>query len=839
MKYSAVASRRLSAGLLVCAAVSAPALASVDVLTYHNDAARLGANTNETVLTPANVNADVFGQIFNQPVDGYVYAQPLVLTGVTVPGKGTHNVVFVATEHDSVYAFDADNADGGNTQPLWHVSFINPPAGVTTVPSSDVNSSDIVPEIGITATPVIDPVSGTLYVEVKTKESGAYMHRLHALDVASGAERPGSPVLITAKVAGTGDGTDGTGHVPFNQLRQLDRPGLALVTPANHTNPVVYLTYASHGDNGPYHGWVLGYDAVTLQLLQVFNTTPNGGLGGIWMSGSAPAVDDQGNLYVITGNGTFGSANGDFGDSFLKLDTSGTNVVLSDWFTPFNQASLSAADTDLGSGGAMILPDAAGSAAHPHLLVGCGKEGRIYLLDRDNLGHYHTGSDSQIVQWLLGTIAGMWSSPAYFKGRIYYSGSGDVLKALTVTNAQISPNVWSASTTAFGFPGATPTLSANGDSQGIAWVLQTDAYGSRGPEILHAYDAENLTRELYNSGQSGTRDVPGPAVKFAVPTVANGKVYVGTANSLAVFGHGTWVATPTFSPTGGVFTASIAVSLACATTGAEIHYTTDGSTPTSASTLYSGPLTLTNTTALKARAFATGAVGSEVAAATFFESSSIGTGAGLQGDYYSDQYMTFNGTPTLTRLDPTVDFDWGSGSPDPLISADHFTVRWTGQVQTQFSETYTFYTTTDDGVRLWINGQEIINEWVDQSPTEWSGTIALQAGQRVPLRMEYYENGGGALAQLSWSSPSTPKAIIPSSQLYLPNPPPALTVIERAGFVVLTWPANPIAFHVEWTDQLGANANWQAGPSAATNGNLTVTVPTTGVARFYRLTTGP
>jgi hypothetical protein len=323
----------------------------------------------------------VFGQIFNQPVDGYVYAQPLLQTGVTVPGRGTHDVVFVATEHDSVYAFDADNADEGNTQPLWHVSFINPSAGVTTVPSSDVNSSDIVPEIGITATPVIDPGSGTLYVEVKTKESGAYVHRLHALDVATGAERPGSPVLITAKVAGTGDGTDGTGHVPFNQLRQLDRPGLALVTPANHANPVVYLTYASHGDNGPYHGWVLGYDAVTLQFLQVFNTTPNGGLGGIWMSGSAPAVDDQGNLYVITGNGTYGSANGDFGDSFLKFDTSGTNLVLSDWFTPFNQASLSAADTDLGSGGAMH-PAGCGGQRRASASARGRRQGRPYLPPR-------------------------------------------------------------------------------------------------------------------------------------------------------------------------------------------------------------------------------------------------------------------------------------------------------------------------------------------------------------------------------------------------------------------------------------------------------------------------
>ena len=765
--------------------------AAVDVLTQHNDVARMGANLNETVLTPAKVNASGFGKIFSHAVDGYVYAQPLLLSDVVIPGKGTHNIVIVATEHDSVYAFDADDSDGNNAGPLWQVSFINLAAGVTTVPTGDVGSGDIVPEIGITSTPVIDPTTGTLYVEVKTKEpSNKYVHRLHALEVATGAERPGSPVQITASIKGTGDGNNGAGSVPFNGLREMNRPGLALVTPTGHTRPLVYLAYASHGDNGPYHGWILGYDTQTLQLSQVFNTTPNGGLGGIWMAGCGPAFDSNGNLYVITGNGTFSPAQGNYGDSFLKISTESSGLVLADYFTPFNQDALNSTDADLGSGGAVVLPDSVGSAAHPHLLVGCGKEGKIYLLDRDSMGHFHAGNDTQIVQSLAGKIGGTWSTPAFYKNRLYYQGSGDVLKSLPFANGKLTGVIQSQSTTAFGFPGATPSISANGDTNGIAWVLQTDAYGSRGTAVLHAYNAENLAVELYHSNQRGTRDVPGPAVKFTLPTVANGKVYVGSGTALSVYGLGSWVATPTITPPGGAVNATITVTITDSTPGAEIRYTTDASPPMANSMLYSKPILVTKTTVIKAVAFKVGMVDSDIASATFLEPNSIGKGTGLLGSYWSNQLKTFTGKPTLIRLDRTVDFEWGNGSPAPAISADHFTARWTGQVGAQFSETYTFYTTTDDGVRLWLNGRKIIDQWVDQGPTEWSSTIALAAGQRYDVLLEYYENGGGATAHLSWSGPSTPKTIIPQAQLYPPNQPPGVALTSPVNGFSVAGPAS-------------------------------------------------
>jgi hypothetical protein len=754
--------KRLLAVWLSCQlSWAACAAANVNVLTGHNDNARTGQNTNETVLTPANVNATGFGKIFNYAVDGYVYAQPLVVTNVTIPGQGVHNVLYVATEHDSVYAFDADT----NTAPLWQVSFINPAAGVTTVASGDVSCGDLVPEIGVTSTPVIDAADGTIYVEAKTKEVTnsvtVYVHRLHALDLTSGAEKFGGPAVIQASVPGTGDGNDGLGHVPFDALRHMNRAALLL------NNGVVYLGSASHCDNGPYHGWLLGYGAQTLTRSNVFNTTPNGGLGGIWQAGGGPAADPAGNIYFITGNGTFdGATNQDYGDTFLKLSTTnGLNVA--DFFTPYNQAALSAADLDLGSGGAVLLPDeAGGTTTNLHLLVGAGKEGTIYLVRRDNLGHFQSGSDSQIKQSVISAIGGSFDTPAYFNKTLYYLGSGDVLKAFRISGGTITTTPISQSSTSYGFPGATPSISANGTNNAIVWAIQSDAYASSGPAVLHAYNATNVALELYTSSSSGTRDVPGGAVKFAVPTVANGKVYVGAQYVLAVYGLGTFLATPVITPNGGTFTNSVSVTITNATVGTTIYYTLDGSTPTTNSILYTGAFTITNSVGVRARAFKVGAVDSGVATATFLSSTSIGNGTGLTGAYFSTQLRTFATPPTLLRTDATVNFDWGTGSPDPSISVDHFTVLWTGAVQPQFEETYTFYTRVDDGVRLWVNGQLVVDEWIDQAPTEWNGSLALHAGQKYPITMEYYENGGGAVAQLSWSSPSTARAIIPQSQLY-------------------------------------------------------------------------
>ncbi len=743
------------------------AAAGVSVLTYHNDAARTGLNPNETVLNLTNVNAASFGKLFSCAVDGYVYAQPLVLTNVSIPSHGVHNVVYVATEHDSVYAFDADT----NSAPLWQVSFLNPAAGVTTVPSEDLFSfsdfcDDLVPEVGITSTPVIDAASGTIYVSAKTKEVTAgvtnYVHRLHALDVATGAEKFGGPVVVQPSVAGTGDGTDGNGQVPFNPLRQFNRLGLLL------DRGVVYVGSASHCDFGPYHGWLVGYAAQTLTLSNVINLTPNGGEGGLWEAGCAPGCDTNGNIFVITGNGTFdATTNNDYGDSFLKLSaTNGLHVA--DYFTPFNQADLDANDTDLGSGGTLLLPDEAGSTAHRHLLVGAGKEGRVYLVDRDSLGHNQSGSDSQIVQSIVHPIHACFATPAYFNKTIYFLGVSDTLKAFSISNGLIATTPQAQSSLAFSFPGATPSVSANGTNNGIVWAIQSDAYDVSGPAILHAYNATNVSLEIYNSLQSdnGARDYPGPAVKFSVPTVANGKVYVGTQNGLAVFGTGLFVATPVISPSGGNFTNDITVTLTDATPGAAIYYTLDNSLPTTSSIHYTGPFALTNTAGLRTRAYKTGGVDSGTALATFVAAGSIGTGTGLTGDYFSNQAMTFTGAPTLTRTDATVDFDWGYGSPAPLISTDLFTVRWTGAVQPQFDNDYTFSSTTDDGVRLWVDGQLLIDEWANQAPTEWSGTIALAAGKKYPITMEYFETSGGAQAQLAWSSAARTGEIIPQAQLY-------------------------------------------------------------------------
>src|SRR5579863_8362373 len=338
--------------------VTASQAALVNVLTYRNDLARTGQNLAETVLTPANVNTNTFAKLFSYAVDGQIYAQPLVLTTVANSGKGVHNVVFVATEHDSVYAFDADSNAGANATALWQVSFINPAAGITTVPNGDVGSSLISPEIGITATPVIDAGSGIIYVEAKTKEvSGTttnYVHPLHALDVTSGAEKFGGPVAIQATVNGSGAGNDGAGHVSFDGLTQMDRPGLVLL------NDVVYLSYASHGDKPPYHGWLFGYNSQTLVQVAAYNITPNGTDGGIWQSGCAPSVDSSGNLFVSTGNGTFtnGSANNssnELSDSVIKFST-GNGLVITDYFTPYNQEMLNTNDKDMGSGGVVLLP---------------------------------------------------------------------------------------------------------------------------------------------------------------------------------------------------------------------------------------------------------------------------------------------------------------------------------------------------------------------------------------------------------------------------------------------------------------------------------------------------
>ena len=431
---------------------------------------------------------------------------------MNIPGKGVYNAVFVVTEHDSVYAFDAD---GSAASPLWHVNFTNPTLGITPASADTLQCAAIAPEIGITGTPVIDPTTGTLYVVAMTLEYVAdnYVQRLHALDLATGAERPGSPVEIQASTPGTGDGNT---TVKFNPGLYKQRPGLLLL------NGVVYTAWSSHCDAGRYHGWLIGYDAKTLQQVALYIDTPNWDAGSFWQSGAAPAAEADGNIYLVSGNGTFDTNLGgsDLGESIIKLSAT-QGLAVADYFTPFNSDLLSEQELDLGSSGVLLLPDGSGSPAQPHLAVSGSKEGRIYVLDRDNMGHFQPGSDSQIVQSLVSAVGPLYGIPLYFNNTVYFSGANDALKAFSVANGLLSEQPVSQSANRFPFPGTVPSISANGAADGIVWLIDSTSQ-------LHAFDATNLN-ELYHASI-------GSYVKFSTPTIANGKVYIGTMNSLVVFG---------------------------------------------------------------------------------------------------------------------------------------------------------------------------------------------------------------------------------------------------------------------------------------------------------------
>jgi len=506
------------------------------------DSSRTGLNPNETVLSPANVTPTQFGKLLSYPIDGVSDASPLYVADVSIPGQGFHNAVYVATEHDSVYAFDAD---GVGPSPLWKVSFINPAAGITTVTPSDTGDccpSDMPIESGITGTPVIDPASGTLYVVAVTKEitgsTTSFVQRLHALDITTGAEKFGGPIVIQPSVPGTGDGSS-SGQVPFDALHENQRAALLL------TNGTVYIAWGGHADKPPYHGWLVGYNATTLQQILAYNISPNGAGGGVWQSGDGLTTDSTGRIYFVSGNGDFNVNTGgtDYGDSVVALNQNGT---VSDYFTPHDQAIMATSDLDMGSGGVLLLPDQSGP--HVHEAVTGGKNGTIYVVDRDNLGHYNPNNDNQIVQALVNILpggtfqTGNFKAPVYFNGRVYFSADKDNIKAFTVTNGLLSTTPSSQASLVPGYPGATLQISANGATNGILWALErvgTDqtGVGTVGPGVLHAFDATNLATELYNSNQAvGGRDTLDNAAKWAAPLIANGKVFVATNGQLTVFG---------------------------------------------------------------------------------------------------------------------------------------------------------------------------------------------------------------------------------------------------------------------------------------------------------------
>jgi outer membrane protein assembly factor BamB len=502
-----------------------------DVTTWHYDLARTGLNSQETILTPSNVNSTQFGKIGFFSVDGKVDAQPLFLANVVI-GNAFHNILYVATEHASVYAFDADTG-----AQIWRVSVL----GSGEITSDDHGCNQITPEIGITSTPVIDRKSGangTLFTVGMSKDSsGIYHQRLHALDLTTGAELTGSPTEISATYPGNGDNSNG-GNVVFNPSQYAERAALLLL------NGTIYTTWTSHCDIGLYTGWIIAYSESTLQQTAVLNLTPNGHEGSVWMAGAGMAVDSNGFIYLLDANGTFDTAldsNGfpsqhDFGNAMLKLSTAGGKLTVADYFESSNGVNDSGADLDLGSAGALLLPDQtdANGAVH-HLVVGAGKDKIIYLADRDNLGKYNPSSTANIYQQISGAVTGLvYGSPAWFNGVLYYASDGDSLKAFPMTNARLATSASSATAVKFQHPGPTPTISANATQNGIVWALEAN---TNVPGVLHAYDPANLGHEFYNSNQAPSgRDSFGNGNKFIAPLVVNGKVYVGTQNGVAVFG---------------------------------------------------------------------------------------------------------------------------------------------------------------------------------------------------------------------------------------------------------------------------------------------------------------
>ena len=527
------------AACLLGGALAGAASAQTSVWTQHNDNMRTGANLKETVLNTGNVNAKQFGKLFARHVNGQIYAQPLYLPQVAIPAHGTHNVVFVATEHNDVYAFDADAPQ--QAAPLWHVN-LGPSAPT---PNDDFGNSpdygryhDLFPEIGITSTPVIDPITKTIYMCAFSRLGPMhYIQQFHAMDFRTGQERPGSPVTIQATVAGTGDGSQ-NGRLAFDPMQQLQRPGLLL------TGGVVYLAFGAHADVPPNHGWVFGYDAKTLKQVSVFCVTPNGTDGGIWQAGQGLIADPQGHVYLMTGNGTTSAPQGgkDYGQAILKMTPGPGSLTVTDWFMPYNADQLSQNDEDLGGAGPLYVPD------FP-VIIGGGKSGVLYVVNRDKMGHWQQNDDTQIVQSFQACAGHIHGSPIYWNGAatgpmVYVWAEHDYLKAfkLVAGKLQTTPAFQGTDLPGPNMPGGFLSLSANGNraGTGIVWAttpVDDDANLRAVTGVLRAYDASDVSKVLWTSLQIPARDDLGMFAKFCPPTVVNGKVYLATfSNQLVVYG---------------------------------------------------------------------------------------------------------------------------------------------------------------------------------------------------------------------------------------------------------------------------------------------------------------
>lgn len=620
--------------LLLAALTSARPLRAQDVTTWHYDNARSGVQSNENMLTPTNVHSSLFGKLFSFAVPGDVYAQPLYLNQFQMSDGKLHNVLIVATAEDYIYAFDADGKNPAQGY-LWRRLLLN--AGETWLTYLDEHSDfDIFPNIGIISTPVINRATGTIYVVSRSKTTSGtvqYIQRLHALSVASGIETLNGPTTIQASVPGLGDG--GT-TIRFNPQLQNQRPALLLApTPSVGSGNSVFISWASHGDQGAYHGWVISYDASNIAVRNgAWVDTPNGTEGGIWMAGGGPASDNNGNIFLADGNGTFDANTGgsDYGDSALRLTLSTTGIALQDYYTPANQNNLNSVDDDMGSGAVTLLPTETGTL--PHLAVTLDKSGAIHLFNRDKMGHFTTPTDSS-VQSFSGSTGKSRSSLAFFNNRLYGGLGGVPLQAWTFNPQTNSFNTTpqSKSANVFGCScnsaGTTPSVSANGASNAVVWTLDDTGFYHT-PAVLYAYDANNLATTLYSSTQAAnSRDAAAVAVKFTTPTVANGHVYVGGRNAISIYGLLSTqtagpAAPPTFAPAGGTYATAQTVSINDSTPNASIYYTTNGTPASTGSTLYSGPIKVAASETIEAVAIAPGFSQSAGALASYTIGSTTG-----------------------------------------------------------------------------------------------------------------------------------------------------------------------------------------------------------------------
>ena len=671
------------------AALSAQIPTAVPVLTWRYDLTHSGQNTSETALTPTNVNPDTFGKLFSLSVDSTTYAQPLYVPGLKMSDGETHNVLFVATSNDSVYAFDADSNGGTNAQPIWKISLLTADhgagAGAAAVPWQDTGSPDVAPTVGITGTPTIDPATNTMYLVANTKENGTYFSRLHAIDIVTGAERPNSPANITATVAGTGNGSSG-GQLAFSPLWENQRTALDLY------NGYVYFGYGAHGDNGPWHGWLFAYNASTLAQSAVLCLSPNGSGAGLWASGAGLPIDNDaagGRMFVVTGNGTHSTyppfdLNTEFGESVVNLSLANGSLTPTDAFTPFNYQILNDHDWDLGSGGILMIPDQQGT--HPHVLVVAGKEGRIIVLNRDNLGGYAAGASSntnalQDISTAIPQAKGFWSTPAYWNGNVYLWAENNVPMLFKMNTGVMETDPDSKSDITSAFPDPSFSISSNGTQNGVAWAVRSDQFNTNGAAVLYAWDANDLTKTIYESDSNATRDAAGAANKFSIPLVTNGKVYVAENGEVDVYGllNGQLsAAAPVIAPNGGTFSSAQSVTLSTTTTSAAIYYTLDGSTPTTASTLYDGPISVSTNTTIEAIASAPGFLQSPVSSATFTFTTQTPTVTftPAPGTYLAAQSVTLLDTDASAKIYYTTD---GSA---PTASS----IVYTGAIQVAASE---------------------------------------------------------------------------------------------------------------------------------------------------------